>query len=274
MPIGLRLLLRDVIWSQAFRNHAERLAAAARPAVDNVVVVDRVDSTQASVLRLVDQAEADELTLPTTLVVAAEQDRGLGRVGRQWHSPAGGLYLTWLACGLDTEALAALPMVAAAAVWTAVTRLGVPDAAIKWPNDILVAGRKLAGILIHARHGAATWAAVGVGVNLERPPRLAADQGPPAVALSELLDGGTGATWAEAVVGTVAEQLQVGARAPEAAVALWREHLIHRPGDEIRVRTAAGPPVRGRFAGVTDAGHLRLEVDGAERVIATGDVVE
>jgi biotin-(acetyl-CoA carboxylase) ligase len=94
------------------------------------------------------------------------------------------------------------------------------------------------------------------------------------VALSELLEGGTEATWTEALVGTLAEQLQTGARAPEAAVALWRAHLIHRPGDEIRVRTAARPPVRGRFAGVTDAGHLRLEVDGAERVIATGDVVE
>ena len=274
MPSPSPLLLDEVTRPLPFRSHAERLVAAARPAADNVVVTDLVDSTQAWALRLVDQAEAEELTLPTTLVVAAEQDRGLGRVGRQWHSPAGGLYLTWLTCGLDAEALAALPMVAAAAVWTAVTRLGVPNAAIKWPNDILAAGRKLAGILIHARHGAATWAAVGIGVNLERPPRTTADQGPSAVALSELLRGGAAATWTEALIGTLAEQLAAGARAPEAAVALWRDHLVHQPGDEIRVTTAAGPPVRGRFAGVTDAGHLRLEVDGAERVVATGDVVE
>lgn len=237
-------------------------------------MIDVADSTQAIALRLVEHAETEELTLTPTVVIAERQEHGIGRQGRDWQSPIGGLYLTWLAAGIEREVLAVLPMVAAAAAWTAVTGLGVEGVSIKWPNDLVVDGRKLGGILIQVRHGRTTWAAVGIGLNLEHAPQIAGGADRPSVAVADLLDAGPVASWREGLVGSLVEELTAGARDPETATRIWNMHLAHTPGDPLRVRTSTGPALEGRFLGVTDAGHLRLEVDGLERVIAAGDVVE
>jgi len=274
MPSSASLLHPDVSSPLCFRERARQLAAAARPVVENVVVVDRTDSTQACALRLVEQAEREELSLPTTVVIADRQDSGIARRGRAWQSPAGGLYLSWLTPSLDRDALSALPMVAGAAAWSAITDLGIEGASIKWPNDILVGGRKLAGILINVRHGEKVWATVGIGVNLGEAPQIDNGTGLRATAVAELLADGTTDGWAEQLVRALVTGLAEGIRNPSKAVALWAEKLGHAAGDEITVRTGDAPTVRGRFTGVTDAGHLRLEVDGIETVIVAGDVVE
>ncbi len=100
----------------------------------------------------------------------------MGRAGRSWFSPPGGLYLSWLAAKLAPETVAQLPMIAAAATHEALVRLGIEGAVIKWPNDLLVDGRKLAGLLFHARHGATTWAVVSVGINLKQAPSIPGDE--------------------------------------------------------------------------------------------------
>ena len=257
-----------------FHDGAVRLAAAARPAVENVVIHQSIDSTHAWALRLIEQVESEEIVLPRTVVIAGEQDHGSGRAGRLWESPPGGLYLSWIAANIDPEIIAQLPMIAAAAVHLAISRLGIDTLEIKWPNDLLVDGRKLAGLLVHCRHGATTWVTVGVGINIARAPTIRDPSATRAVAVAELLSDGDFLQWAEAIIRIVAEELRTGTTNPDDHIARWCKHLLHRPGDEMVVRGGDGSRIRGLFAGLTDEGHLRLDVDGDERVISTGDVIE
>jgi len=256
------------------RDYALRLADAARPAVSNVVVLQSLDSTHAWALRLIEQVESEEIVLPTTMVIAFEQDHGHGRAGRLWESPLGGLYLSWIVAGLEAPTIALLPMIAAAAAHTAITAIGIDTAEIKWPNDILVGGRKLAGLLVHSRHGATNWATVGIGINIDRAPTIRDGSTTEAVAIAELASNGDFQTWSETIVRIIAEELAAGVTSPMEHIGRWREHLHHRSGDEMVVRGADGSVTRGRFAGLTDEGHLRLVIDGVERVFSSGDVIE
>ncbi len=257
-----------------FHNGARRLVAAARPAFENVLVLHHIDSTHACALRLIEQAENEEIVLPTTLVIAGSQDQGHGRADRTWISPPGGLYLSVIVAGLESQIISRLPMVAAAAAHEAVSRLGVEDLVIKWPNDLLVDDRKLAGLLVHARHGTTTWVTIGIGINLDHAPVLESSDPTNAISVADLVPEGDFWSWAETIVAALGEGLRVGMTDTEAHITRWREYLRHRPGDTMVVRRGDGSRIRGLFSGLNDDGHLRLDVDGEEQIISTGDVIE
>jgi len=99
--------------------------------------------------------------------VAKEQVAGRGRLGRSWRSPAGGLWFTIL-WPLETDAVQAqtMPLVAGLAVAEAIERGKVPACRIKWPNDLLVKGRKVCGILCELEAGPELSAVIiGIGIN-------------------------------------------------------------------------------------------------------------
>jgi BirA family biotin operon repressor/biotin-[acetyl-CoA-carboxylase] ligase len=106
---------------------------------------------------------------PWTAVRAAVQTSGRGRTGRHWVSDEGGL---WLSAVLPTPGDKApwslLPLAAGWAVLGVVRALGLPDARLRWPNDILVGRRKLAGILVDRFSAGA--AVVGIGLNVANHP--------------------------------------------------------------------------------------------------------
>ena len=108
------------------------------------------------------------------VLVAAEQRAGRGRPGRTWHSPPGALLMTAV-LPFVPERVGWTSLAAGAAVATAVRGLGVP-AGVKWPNDVVVEGRKLAGVL--AETSVSGLVAVGIGMNVTNPlppdPELAA----------------------------------------------------------------------------------------------------
>lgn len=253
---------------------ASAFTDAARPAVENVLVCESIDSTQSCSLRLIDQAEAEEIVLPTTLVIATEQRLGRGRSDRRWESPPGGLYLSWIASEIDREVIQKLPMIAAASAATAVARIGIEQVSIKWPNDLLIDNRKLAGLLVHARHGETTWAAVGFGVNIEATPEIVDAEANEPTSVADHLPTDHASKWAEQLIEVFVEEMAAGVAAPEKPILRWRERIVHRPGDRMVVRTGDGSELRGLFAGLTEDGHLRLGCDGAERIITTGDVLE
>lgn len=106
-----------------------------------------------------------------TAVLAIQQQAGRGQWGRQWHSPPGGLYLSLaLAPNLPARHAAQLTMCGAWGIATILREYNLP-VSLKWPNDLVLSGRKLGGILTETRvkQGCITKAVVGVGINLSNP---------------------------------------------------------------------------------------------------------
>ena len=112
--------------------------------------------------------EADEGAPEGTAVIAEEQTAGRGRLGRSWVSPAGkNIYLT-IVLRPDVAHLRILGMAAPLAVARAVESVTTISPLLKWPNDVLVSGLKLSGVLIDSElfGGEAQYALVGIGVNV------------------------------------------------------------------------------------------------------------
>jgi BirA family biotin operon repressor/biotin-[acetyl-CoA-carboxylase] ligase len=107
-----------------------------------------------------------------TLVVADAQTAGRGRLGRSWRSePGAGVWITMIERPADATALETLSLRVGLAVAPVLDALADSPVRLKWPNDLYVGMRKLAGILIEARwrEGHPEWVAIGLGINL-RPP--------------------------------------------------------------------------------------------------------
>lgn len=144
-----------------------RLSSAYR-----LVAFERLASTNEKAKRLA--AEGAE---HGTLVWAREQTAGRGRRGRSWHSPPGNLYLSLILRPDRTPATAAqLGMVAAVAAGEALDAIMPPPARIffKWPNDILVNGSKVGGILLEStarKPGNLEWLVLGLGINVQNFPK-------------------------------------------------------------------------------------------------------
>jgi len=108
---------------------------------------------------------------PGTVVISLEQLAGKGQWGRQWHSPTGGLYLSLLLTpNLPVQQGVQLTMCSAWGIAHALRQRGIP-VSLKWPNDLVLKGRKLGGILTETRvqQQRITKAVIGVGINWSNP---------------------------------------------------------------------------------------------------------
>jgi BirA family transcriptional regulator, biotin operon repressor / biotin---[acetyl-CoA-carboxylase] ligase len=133
-----------------------------------VVLYDEVPSTLDIVHSL-----GDEGAPAGMLVLADAQSAGRGRLGRSWHSePGRGIWLTLLERPHGDETLSVLSLRIALALAPALDPFVAAPVRLKWPNDVYVGARKLAGVLLEARWRGARldWLAVGVGINVQ-PPR-------------------------------------------------------------------------------------------------------
>jgi BirA family biotin operon repressor/biotin-[acetyl-CoA-carboxylase] ligase len=149
-----------------FRRRFAELGGSLR---ENLVVFESVTSTNEVARAIVGALPLEAYPPLPTLIVAWEQTRGRGRLDRGWRSPpGGGLYCTLLWALDGRQAPPLLPLAVAVAVCDGVERTGVA-CRLKWPNDLLLDGRKLGGILIEVTAPAASvpaTAIIGFGVNL------------------------------------------------------------------------------------------------------------
>ena len=139
----------------------------ARLGLPNVWMYAEVESTQD-----IAHALAEEGVAAGALVVADAQRSGRGRQGRSWASQAGqGVWCTIVERPTAADAVGPLAIRVGLRLAEALDRFADERVQVKWPNDLLLGGRKLAGILTEARWNGATptWVAVGVGVNVKRP---------------------------------------------------------------------------------------------------------
>ncbi len=206
-----------------------------------------------------------------TVVVADMQTAGRGRLGRRWHTePGRSLAISVLLCqGCEAAGLALLPLAAGLAVAEALEALGA-EPALKWPNDVLLGGRKAAGVLCETRRGAAV---VGAGVNLGQteadfPAELSG------IATSLALAGIAAAR--EDVAAGFLDALEARWDAlrqdgPAALLEAWRARADF--WDRIvTVRTGTGE-LRGLARGLDETGALRLALaDGGETAVRAGDL--
>lgn len=116
--------------------------------------------------------EAEQGAPEGTIVVADEQTAGRGRFGRHWVSGSGQNLLFSVVFYPEQTALAGLNIIASVAALTAIQRTTALSPTLKWPNDILIAGKKMSGILIETavRDGGVLYAVLGFGINVNFDP--------------------------------------------------------------------------------------------------------
>jgi len=203
-----------------------------------------------------------------TAVVAREQMAGRGSRGRTWHSPRGGLWLSWLcrpASPLAGEVLSLRAGLALAAVLDQMG--GLPAIGLKWPNDVLLGDRKVAGILCEARWqgGELGWIAVGIGLNVTNPL-------PDEVALTATRLGDfCGDVTADSVLPVLLEELNASADRPPTLTGEELDAFARR--DWLKGRALA-EPVQGIAQGIGAEGALRVEQEGGSIVeVRSGTLV-
>ncbi len=237
-----------------------------------------VDSTNSEALRRADQGESGPVW-----IAAAEQFEGRGRRGRRWESGRGDLAATLLfepgawRRGATPIEVATLSYVAALSVADMIEDLHIRSAPrLKWPNDVLLGGAKVAGVLLEAR-GAAL--AIGVGVNLVNAPMNPGRATPsapvvPAAALGAFT-GDLDALRPERVLEMTARRFDERFEAWRVGgFAAIRGHWLER-AERLRGEVAARLPhetVEGRFADVDHDGALILETALGRRRIHAADV--
>lgn len=241
-----------------------------RLSTDSVAAVqiqhyDTIDSTNDQAKRLIQQQHS----LPV-LISATRQTGGRGRLGRTWQSPAGGAWFSLayqVPENADPSSAAAIPLAAAAAIWLAISDMAMamgdsslervgPSARlrIKWPNDLLIDGLKVAGILCERTVGAAghqpQTGIIGVGINVNNDPQALGPVRLPATSLTQSLGkddrsgyggqgGPRGGQRGGGGGGDVSELVLVaGQRLQEQLTRLWNQGLTAEFGQWFEERMA------------------------------------
>ena len=208
---------------------------------------------------------------PDVLLAAEEQTAGRGRRGRRWYSPPGTGITFSLSALIRRPAreLAGLSLVAGVGAARALRALGVAQAALKWPNDLVVEGAKLGGILVETR---GNFAVIGLGINCRRDPALEARLKRPLAALDQYV-----AVERNPLIERVAQSLlealaMFEAHGLEPLRCEWERTDAHA-GKRLRVRLADGRVLTGLARGLDGDGGLRLQTRSGLRAVRSGRVL-
>ena len=230
-------------------------------------VHDALPSTSDTVIARAEAGAAAGLA-----VLAHVQTKGRGSRGRNWNSPSGNCYLSVL--------LRPAGRLTQAGVWPLVASLAVADALVpwlpdpsrltlKWPNDVLLGGNKICGILLDLAadpDGGLRWLVIGCGINLATAPDL--PDRTAACLRDEGVDPPEPAVFARALLAALGHWPDQPAETLHAAW-LARAHPI---GTALNVRYA-GQDLTGTFAGLSVEGHLLLRTETSIRAISSGEVL-
>ena len=207
-----------------------------------------------------------------TAYVAGVQTGGRGRQGRTWASDSGGLYVTYHLRATDAAAAPLYSFAGALAVADAVRDASGLAVDLKWPNDVLHKGRKLAGILAESTLGERIDVFLGIGINI-RATALPAD----VAALATSIEAASGeAPTREALLAALSNSLERRtsqlARSPQALIDAWRSRLT-TIGQRIRLGAVDGRTFEGEAIDVSPHGELMVRLDdGSVTGFAAGDV--
>lgn len=233
---------------------------------------ESVDSTNECVKR-----EAAEGAEEGLLIVGEEQTAGKGRSGRSWVSPKGeAVYFSFLLRpDLRPENVSALTLVMGLSVAQAVRETLALDVRIKWPNDIVIGGKKICGILTEAaaREGRIEWIVIGTGINVNN---TSFDETIRDRATSLLMEAGRTVSRAgilAAVLGffrkNYVRYMEYGNMSN--LIGDYNRLLVSR-GEKVRIEDPAGPYTAVSY-GIDELGRLLVKRDdGGEERVAAGEV--
>lgn len=229
-------------------------------------------STSDRLLALAERGPVDGV-----VCLAELQTKGRGRRGRTWLTPLGGSLA--LSAGFDIRRrlaeLGGLSLVVGLALLDCLRELGCGSLALKWPNDLLLGGAKVGGILIELSatptQQSVTQAVVGVGINLNLSSRVreAIDQ-----EVTDLAAAGNSVGRNELAARVIGNLVDYIGEFERVGFGPMREqynvhHWMHNKDCEVRIGTDLVP---GRVLGVTDSGELELQTDSGPRKFRGGEV--
>lgn len=242
---------------------------------ENVLFFDTLDSTQSFARRLVADLENDEQPIAPAVVVARNQVAGRGRGDRRWFSPDGGIYLSMVLPAGPIEASLHRSLGSAVVLAERLREEWQVDARVKWPNDLLVGGRKIAGLLLELvppKRGSSPRLLIGIGMNLRADAFPETETGGPSTALDTVSPR---KVEFDDVLVSILRGFAAEERSPrttEELLARWTELTIHRPGDPIRLRKGESDWIERRFVGLDEVGRLRVDGPDGIETIASGEV--
>lgn len=252
---------------------SERIASLLRPAAQQIDVrlVDETGSTNADLL-----AALPALTAPT-LLIAKSQTAGRGRAGREWLSAPGKSLTFSLAWkfSLPVHALVGLPLAVGVSIAEALAMFNV-QVRLKWPNDVLHEGRKLAGILIESARAAhvphdASWAVIGVGINIALSESMSAEIGRPVASIPWLAELDQDMLMATIASGLADAMVQFEHEGLPAFTSRW--NALHAyAGQAVMILDNGKLQHEGLAVGVDNIGRFVLDTPADRKAIMAGDV--
>jgi BirA family biotin operon repressor/biotin-[acetyl-CoA-carboxylase] ligase len=231
---------------------------------EQITVIPRVDSTMNAARQIAERQPGRDFTL-----VAETQSQGRGRLQRTWESPEGGLWATRIIHPAGSAQRTQLYVMAAAAALALLLRKDGIDAWLKWPNDVLVNGRKIAGVLAEARLSSDRfeYLALGMGLNINNRPLSGA------TALKNL----TGReedrrVWLRSWIREF-HLLTASDEFLSAGDPAWWTSMMWGIGEPMSFYVTGSKRVSGTVKGTDGLGRLRLRTkQGAIRRLAPGDL--
>jgi BirA family biotin operon repressor/biotin-[acetyl-CoA-carboxylase] ligase len=238
-----------------------------------VHVFDSVDSTNDWAC-----AELRRGRAPPFVCIADHQSKGRGRRGRHWISPPGAniyLSIAWH-FKLPAAELGLLSVAQGVAVIRALTNCGINNAWLKWPNDVLVNNKKIAGILIETSHiqAGSCNVVIGVGLNYRMPENIMPESVIPWTDVAHASSGPL-ADRNDLVAQLLAEAVTMCNRYQQKTSSILREvedQLAILQGKTVSLHLDNGDQLTGTVLGINQRGELRVRVQGHERTFSSADV--
>jgi BirA family biotin operon repressor/biotin-[acetyl-CoA-carboxylase] ligase len=238
-----------------------------------VHLFDTLDSTNDWSLAEIERGRA----LPF-VCIADHQRKGRGRRGRHWVSPSNANIYLSLVWHFESagQGLGLLSLAQGVAVIRTLNQIGITDAWLKWPNDVLIKNNKIAGILIETRvlPGGRCRAVIGVGLNYCMPETIAAESEMRWTDVVHAID--SAAPDRNVVVAVLINEVVTMCRQYQHSASTLLDELelalAALTGKEVRVSTEAGDRVTGKVLGIYATGELRVQVNGREHCFSSADV--
>jgi BirA family transcriptional regulator, biotin operon repressor / biotin---[acetyl-CoA-carboxylase] ligase len=244
--------------------------------IHNLVFVATTPSTNDLGKLIVERMLAESEDIRLTAIVAGAQTAGRGRAGRTWTSLPGALALSAIVPWPEGPGRVRLPVETGILLARGLSASFGIDVRLKWPNDLLVARRKIGGLLVEARSNdeGEGWAVVGLGLNVRGTRGDLDARGLSAATSLEACDVASALLEGDAPLDALLSILDEGIGEPAAdpLPEAFSAVSAHAPGDLLTVADGARKH-KGAFAGVTPEGFLRLATEGGDETLVSGDVV-